>query len=166
MDVKRGAVLCPASAAVPLTLALGLLFLLAAFSDEEEPALVAAGALKIGPGGVPAQYAGLTQESRRALPRRAAGRGADGAVAAGIRFPDEPGQVVIRPPDGMYSQYTHLSQLNVRPGQSVDGGRRIARSGSTGNSSGPHLHFEIRTTPEYGSDIDPIPYLRHHGLEV
>ncbi|WP_374117788.1 M23 family metallopeptidase [Streptomyces sp. S07_1.15] len=75
-------------------------------------------------------------------------------------------EIVIRHPDGMYSQYAHLSQLEVGPGSTVRGGQRIAQSGSTGNSSGPHLHFEIRTTPEYGSDIDPIPYLRHHGLEV
>ncbi|NEE57996.1 M23 family peptidase, partial [Streptomyces sp. SID8455] len=36
----------------------------------------------------------------------------------------------------------------------------------TGNSTGPHLHFEARTTPEYGSDMDPVGYLRSHGLNV
>ncbi|MEU1895656.1 peptidoglycan DD-metalloendopeptidase family protein [Streptomyces pristinaespiralis] len=75
-------------------------------------------------------------------------------------------QVVIRHPDGMHSQYAHLSRLEVRAGQKVEGGTRIGLSGATGNVSGPHLHFEVRTTPAYGSDISPIPYLRQHGLNI
>lgn len=75
-------------------------------------------------------------------------------------------QVVIRHTDGKYSQYAHLSALTVRSGQHVTSGQRIGRSGSTGNSSGPHLHFEIRTGPGYGSDIDPLAYLRAGGVPV
>ncbi|MBT2438908.1 transglycosylase family protein [Streptomyces sp. ISL-36] len=75
-------------------------------------------------------------------------------------------QVVIRHDDGRYSQYAHLSALTVREGQRVSGGQRIARSGSTGNSSGPHLHFEVRTGPGYGSDIDPLAYLRARGVSI
>ncbi|MFD9223595.1 transglycosylase family protein [Streptomyces sp. NPDC060064] len=75
-------------------------------------------------------------------------------------------QVVIRHADGKYSQYAHLSALTVRSGQQVSSGQRIARSGSTGNSSGPHLHFEVRTGPGYGSDIDPVAYLRSGGVSV
>ncbi|MET8178087.1 transglycosylase family protein [Streptomyces sp. NPDC005336] len=75
-------------------------------------------------------------------------------------------EVVIRHPDGKYSQYAHLSQLSVRAGQNVNGGQRIGRSGSTGNATGPHLHFEIRTGPGYGSDINPIAYLRGHGVSL
>ncbi|WP_438310236.1 transglycosylase family protein [Streptomyces sp. HUAS TT3] len=75
-------------------------------------------------------------------------------------------QVVIRHSDGRYSQYAHLSALGVKEGQQVSGGQRIGRSGSTGNSSGPHLHFEIRTTAGYGSDIDPLKYLRAHGAGI
>ncbi|MFE3829632.1 transglycosylase family protein [Streptomyces sp. NPDC059092] len=75
-------------------------------------------------------------------------------------------QVVIRHTDGKYSQYAHLSALTVREGQSVGGGQRIARSGSTGNSTGPHLHFEMRTGPGYGSDIDPLAYLRAGGVRL
>lgn len=75
-------------------------------------------------------------------------------------------QVVIRHADGKYSQYAHLSALTVRSGQQVSSGQRIARSGSTGNSSGPHLHFEVRTGPGYGSDIDPLAYLRSGGVSV
>ncbi|MEU2155247.1 transglycosylase family protein [Streptomyces sp. NPDC019396] len=75
-------------------------------------------------------------------------------------------EIVIRHSDGKYSQYAHLSALSVRTGQQVGGGQRIARSGSTGNSTGPHLHFEVRTGPGYGSDIDPLAYLRAHGITV
>ncbi|UUN30488.1 peptidoglycan DD-metalloendopeptidase family protein [Streptomyces sp. FIT100] len=75
-------------------------------------------------------------------------------------------EIVIRHTDGRYSQYAHLSALNVREGQQVNGGQRIARSGSTGNSSGPHLHFEVRTGPGYGSDVDPLAYLRARGVTV
>ncbi|MFC8919202.1 transglycosylase family protein [Streptomyces sp. NPDC057116] len=75
-------------------------------------------------------------------------------------------QVVIRHEDGKYSQYAHLSALTVREGQRVTSGQRIARSGSTGNSTGPHLHFEVRTGPGYGSDIDPLAYLRSGGVRL
>ncbi|MFD7444921.1 peptidoglycan DD-metalloendopeptidase family protein [Streptomyces sp. NPDC059909] len=75
-------------------------------------------------------------------------------------------QVVIRHNDGTYSQYAHLSSLAVSSGESVSGGQQIGLSGSTGNSTGPHLHFEIRTTPNYGSDIDPLAYLRQHGVSL
>ncbi|MFF9087826.1 peptidoglycan DD-metalloendopeptidase family protein [Streptomyces sp. NPDC014991] len=75
-------------------------------------------------------------------------------------------QVVIRLHDGYYAQYGHLSQLSVSAGQSVSPGQQIGLSGATGNVTGPHLHFEIRTTPDYGSDIDPVGYLRRHGLAV
>ncbi|MFJ9113390.1 peptidoglycan DD-metalloendopeptidase family protein [Streptomyces sp. NPDC102283] len=75
-------------------------------------------------------------------------------------------EVVIQHEDGMYSQYAHQSSLNVSVGQTVTGGQQIGLSGSTGNSTGPHLHFEVRTGPSYGSDVDPIAYLRQHGVSV
>ncbi|MGW1721560.1 M23 family metallopeptidase [Streptomyces sp. NPDC002306] len=75
-------------------------------------------------------------------------------------------QVVIRLADGYYAQYAHLSQLSVWAGQTVGEGRQVGLSGATGNVTGPHLHFEIRTTPGYGSDVDPVAYLRAHGVAV
>ncbi|MYQ50326.1 MULTISPECIES: LysM peptidoglycan-binding domain-containing M23 family metallopeptidase [unclassified Streptomyces] len=75
-------------------------------------------------------------------------------------------EVVIQHSDGMYSQYAHLSSLGVSAGQTVTGGQQIGLSGSTGNSTGPHLHFEVRTGPSYGSDVDPIAYLRSHGVSI
>ncbi|MGW1466154.1 M23 family metallopeptidase [Streptomyces sp. NPDC002308] len=75
-------------------------------------------------------------------------------------------EVIIKHADGMYSQYAHQSQLMVSAGQTVTGGQQIGLSGATGNVTGPHLHFEIRTTPSYGSDVDPIAYLRLHGVSI
>ncbi|PWJ07666.1 M23 family peptidase [Streptomyces sp. NWU49] len=70
--------------------------------------------------------------------------------------------VVINHGNGVYSQYAHLSQVNVKVGQIVKTDQKIALSGNTGNSSGPHLHFEIRTTPNYGSAINPMQFLNSH----
>ncbi|MFE7215914.1 M23 family metallopeptidase [Streptomyces sp. NPDC001698] len=75
-------------------------------------------------------------------------------------------QVVIRMADGMYTQYGHLSSIGVSVGQQVVPGQQIGLSGATGNVTGPHLHFEARTSPDYGSDVDPVAYLRRHGLNI
>ncbi|MFF7448855.1 MULTISPECIES: peptidoglycan DD-metalloendopeptidase family protein [unclassified Streptomyces] len=75
-------------------------------------------------------------------------------------------QVVIKLADGYYAQYAHLSSLSVSSGQTVAAGQQVGLSGATGNVTGPHLHFEIRTTPDYGSDVDPVAYLRAKGVSV
>ncbi|MGW6202182.1 M23 family metallopeptidase [Streptomyces sp. NPDC055089] len=74
--------------------------------------------------------------------------------------------VVIKMSDGKYTQYGHLSKITVSKGQTVKARQQIGISGATGNVSGPHLHFEARTGPVYGSDIDPSAYLRSHGLSL
>ncbi|WP_330287348.1 M23 family metallopeptidase [Streptomyces sp. NBC_00576] len=74
--------------------------------------------------------------------------------------------IVIKMIDGTYTQYGHLSSINVSVGQTVTPGQEIGLSGATGNVTGAHLHFEARTTPEYGSDINPVAYLRSHGVNV
>ncbi|MFJ9694468.1 peptidoglycan DD-metalloendopeptidase family protein [Kitasatospora sp. NPDC101183] len=75
-------------------------------------------------------------------------------------------EVEIKLADGKYAQYAHLSSIGVKIGQNVTAGQQIGLSGATGNVTGPHLHFEIRTGPEYGSDIDPVAYLRAHGVAL
>ncbi|MFE9334967.1 peptidoglycan DD-metalloendopeptidase family protein [Streptomyces sp. NPDC006925] len=75
-------------------------------------------------------------------------------------------QVVIRHADGTYSQYGHLSKISVSTGKRLKAGQKIGLSGATGNVSGPHLHFEIRTGPGYGSDIDPGAFLRKRGVKL
>jgi murein DD-endopeptidase MepM/ murein hydrolase activator NlpD len=74
--------------------------------------------------------------------------------------------VIVRMSDGMYVLYGHLSSVGVQVGQSLVPGQLIGQSGATGNVTGPHLHFEVRTTPDYGADVDPVAYLRRHGVSV
>ncbi|WP_380281482.1 peptidoglycan DD-metalloendopeptidase family protein [Kitasatospora purpeofusca] len=75
-------------------------------------------------------------------------------------------EVEIKLADGKYAQYAHLSSIGVKIGQTVTVGQQIGLSGATGNVTGPHLHFEVRTGSEYGSDINPIAYLRAHGVAI
>ncbi|MGQ4516979.1 peptidoglycan DD-metalloendopeptidase family protein [Streptomyces sp. DW26H14] len=74
--------------------------------------------------------------------------------------------IVIQHSDGKFSQYAHLSKIEVHVGENVKTGDEIAKSGNTGNTTGPHLHFEIRNTPNYGSAINPVTFLHEMGVKV
>ena len=74
--------------------------------------------------------------------------------------------VVIEHPNGKFSQYAHLDSIDVSVGDNVKTGEEIAKSGNSGNSSGPHLHFELRNTPDYGSGDDPVPQLKDLGVKL
>jgi murein DD-endopeptidase MepM/ murein hydrolase activator NlpD len=66
--------------------------------------------------------------------------------------------VIIVHPDGMRTLYGHLSEIQVSEGQSIGQGDQIGTVGSTGRSTGPHLHFEVW---EAGSNrrLNPQHYL-------
>lgn len=64
--------------------------------------------------------------------------------------------IEIRHADGNTTLYAHLSEINVQQGEKVVRGQRIGRVGSTGNATGPHLHFEVITSE---GKADPADYL-------
>ena len=64
--------------------------------------------------------------------------------------------IVLQHNEGFTTLYAHLSSYNVEVGQAVEAGVKIGEMGSTGLSTGPHLHFEIRKD---GKPVDPAPYL-------
>ena len=77
---------------------------------------------------------------------------ADGEVIFAATRANYGNRVVIRHADGSETSYSHLSGFDVRPGDRVRAGQTVARSGSTGNVTGPHLHFELKRGGGY---IDP-----------
>jgi murein DD-endopeptidase MepM/ murein hydrolase activator NlpD len=64
---------------------------------------------------------------------------------------------------GVTTRYAHLSGYTVTPGQQVTAGALIGFQGSTGNSTGVHLHFEVRLD---GAPIDPVPWLADRGVDL
>ena len=64
--------------------------------------------------------------------------------------------IEVRHPNGMTSLYGHLSRIDVASGTDLDAGQRIGRVGSTGRSTGPHLHFEVKRD---GVQINPARVL-------
>ncbi|USQ83062.1 peptidoglycan DD-metalloendopeptidase family protein [Streptomyces phaeoluteigriseus] len=71
--------------------------------------------------------------------------------------------MIVTAKDGTETWYCHLSSYRVASGTTVKAGDPIAYSGNSGNSTGPHLHFEVR--PGGASAIDPLPWLRSHGID-
>lgn len=67
--------------------------------------------------------------------------------------------VLIKHEEGLYSHYAHLYAISVQNGDVIQKGGEVGKCGTTGNSTGPHLHFEVMTKNQYRSDVDPAPYL-------
>ncbi|MEW2221575.1 M23 family metallopeptidase [Streptomyces sp. NPDC006990] len=73
-------------------------------------------------------------------------------------------RIVLRLDDGTELWFCHLSSMTRSAGDKVGTGDVIGRVGSTGNSTGPHLHVEVR--PHGGDPVDPLPWLRDKGVKV
>ena len=71
--------------------------------------------------------------------------------------------VDILHPDGNTTRYGHMSEINVKVGQIVVKGQQIGRVGSTGRSTGPHLHFEVITPM---GRTDPMPFINGHDWNL
>ena len=92
-----------------------------------------------------------------ALAALVAGSAVDGIIAlVGSSTTGYGRYVVIAHSGGLDTLYGHLSTALVKVGQQVVQGQTIGLEGSTGNSTGPHLHFELRIKQQ---PIDPTPYL-------
>lgn len=65
--------------------------------------------------------------------------------------------IIVRHANGMETAYAHLSRISVSVGDTVTQGQSIGKMGSTGGSTGSHLHFEIRKN---GTAVDPMNYLK------
>ena len=82
---------------------------------------------------------------------------AGGIVSSAEQTPDYGKIVKIDHGSGLETRYAHASKLFVRAGERVEKGQKIAEVGSTGRSTGPHLHYEIRLA---GNPLDPRKYLQ------
>lgn len=85
---------------------------------------------------------------------------ADGKIEA-ANWGKSYGTQLVQKVEGGWVIYAHLSKALVKAGDKVKAGQHIGESGSTGNSSGPHLHFEMRDNIRWsaGKDIDPAKVL-------
>lgn len=83
---------------------------------------------------------------------------ADGTVVfAGLDKTGYGNMVILQHPDGLATLYAHLNSIHVVLGEKVKQGTLLGHSGNTGNSTGPHLHFEVRTQwNDYKTHFDPM----------
>lgn len=82
---------------------------------------------------------------------------AGGIVSAAVQTPDYGKMIKIDHGSSLETRYAHASKLMVKVGERVTKGQKIAEVGSTGRSTGPHLHYEIRLN---GNPLDPRKYLK------
>jgi murein DD-endopeptidase MepM/ murein hydrolase activator NlpD len=71
--------------------------------------------------------------------------------------------VMVDHGDGLVTVYGHSSRLLVKPGDTVKAGQILGLVGSTGHSTGPHLHLEIHVD---GKAVDPVPWFKQHGVDL
>jgi len=110
-------------------------------------------------GGSGTFHAGLDFAAPTGTPIRAAVTGV--VTYAGFNQGGFGNLVIIQAAPNILTYYAHQDSLAVATGAQVTAGQVIGAVGTTGDSTGPHLHFEVRIT---GKTVDPLPYLRQRGL--
>ncbi|RZU33135.1 M23 family metallopeptidase [Blastococcus saxobsidens] len=90
----------------------------------------------------------------------------DGVVIRAGRASGYGNAVYIQDPDGNVHIYGHMRYYNVSEGDLVTAGDQIAKVGNEGQSTGPHLHYELHRGGMDGRPIDPAKYLAERGVEV
>jgi murein DD-endopeptidase MepM/ murein hydrolase activator NlpD len=107
-------------------------------------------------------HAGVDLAAPDGTPIAAAGAGV--VVAAG---PAEGygNAVLIDHGNGYLTHYGHMSAITVTVGQTVAAGQQIGNEGSTGHSTGPHLHFEVHAGT-YKNPIEPTQWMHEHGVDI
>ncbi|NIO43250.1 MAG: peptidoglycan DD-metalloendopeptidase family protein [Burkholderiales bacterium] len=102
-------------------------------------------------------HEGVDFMSRAGRPIRAAGAG---VVVYSGTHPQYGNMVEIDHGNGLVTRYAHASQIDVKVGDVVVIGQKVAEVGSTGRSTGPHLHFEVRVR---GAAVNPYKYLQKNS---
>ncbi|WP_241038095.1 M23 family metallopeptidase [Blastococcus litoris] len=74
--------------------------------------------------------------------------------------------VAVQHGDGTITLYGHVNQMFVSAGQVVTAGQQIAEVGNRGQSTGPHLHFEVHTGGLYANRVNPVPWLTARGISL
>ncbi|GIF19354.1 murein DD-endopeptidase MepM/ murein hydrolase activator NlpD [Actinoplanes tereljensis] len=108
------------------------------------------------------QHEGVDMAAPDGSPIVAAGAGV--VVRAGVAQ-GYGNAVLIDHGDGWLTHYGHLSVITVVPGQRVAAGQQIGNEGSTGHSTGPHLHFEVHQG-FYQNPVEPTAWMRLHGVDI
>ncbi len=98
-------------------------------------------------------HTGIDIETPQDTPVRAT---ADGVVVLADSFGNYGGTIILKHPTGYSTLYAHLSRIEVHDGQHVKAGQIIGRVGSTGRSTGPHLHYEVILD---NKALDPMKFL-------
>ncbi|BCP53073.1 membrane protein [Kaistia sp. 32K] len=147
-EFDRFAKLRSIAQALPLKRPIGTADISSRFGTRKDPFL-----------GRLAMHTGIDFRAPTGLPAKVV---ADGTVIAASYNGGYGNMVDVDHGNGVVTRYGHLSQIAVKVGEKVVAGRRIGNVGSTGRSTGPHLHYEIRIN---GQAIDPMEYLRA-GQEI
>lgn len=109
------------------------------------------------------QHAGVDIAAPAGTTVTAAGSGR--VVTAGATYDGYGISVLVAHPGGVTTHYAHLARTLVLPGDTLMAGDPIGAEGSTGNSTGPHLHFEVRQGG-WEDTLEPTGWMRAQGVDL